>query len=93
MKILRVDSEERKIGLSRKRVEWAEEDEEAAEAAAANSRDPAVELKGGIGSTSGPLFAAAAVTEVEGPADHVSVAQQIGRRTPEPLSSQRRRPS
>ena len=27
VKILRVDTDERKIGLSRKRVEWAEEDE------------------------------------------------------------------
>ena len=35
VKILRVDSEERKIGLSRKRVEWAEEDEAAAAAAEA----------------------------------------------------------
>ncbi len=30
VKILRVDTEERKIGLSRKRVEWAEEEEAAA---------------------------------------------------------------
>ena len=35
VKILRVDTDERKIGLSRKRVEWAEEDEAAAEAATA----------------------------------------------------------
>jgi len=63
VKILRVDSEERKIGLSRKRVEWAEEEEEAAEAADASTRDSAVELKGGIGSTSGPLFATSATTE------------------------------
>jgi small subunit ribosomal protein S1 len=58
VKILRVDSEERKIGLSRKRVEWAEEDEETAEAGAeaTDTRESTVDLKGGIGSTSGPLF-------------------------------------
>lgn len=64
VKILRVDSEERKIGLSRKRVEWAEEDEaaaEAAEAAEAASREAPGDLKGGIGSDSGPLFKSAAV--------------------------------
>ena len=66
VKILRVDSEERKIGLSRKRVEWAEEDEaaaEAAEAAELASREAPGDLKGGIGSHSGPLFKAAAATE------------------------------
>ncbi len=58
VKILRVDSEERKIGLSRKRVEWAEEDEAAAEAAEAKAagRDGSTDLKGGIDSESGPLF-------------------------------------
>ena len=40
VKILRVDTDERKIGLSRKRVEWAEDDgvEPPAEAAAATAR-------------------------------------------------------
>ncbi len=63
VKILRVDSEERKIGLSRKRVEWAEEDEAAAaeaEAAESASRTDSGDLKGGIGSDSGPLFKSAA---------------------------------
>ncbi len=63
VKILRVDSEERKIGLSRKRVEWAAEDEAAAEAAEAENaatRDAVSDLKGGIGSDSGPLFKASA---------------------------------
>src|SRR5690606_34460330 len=70
VKVLRVDSEERKIGLSRKRVEWAEEDfaaaaeAEAAEAAAGKV-DPA-ELKGGIGSDSGPLFKSASETNGTG---------------------------
>jgi small subunit ribosomal protein S1 len=53
VKILRVDTDERKIGLSRKRVEWNEEDAAAAGNAAASSSptpksDPS-ELKGGLG--------------------------------------------
>jgi len=60
VKILRVDPEERKIGLSRKRVEWAEEAEakaeEAAGAPAAASSIPPTELKGGVGDSSGPLI-------------------------------------
>ncbi len=62
VKILRVDTDERKIGLSRKRVEWAEDpttDAAAAEAAAANApakeKKPRAELKGGLGG-SGPLI-------------------------------------
>ena len=66
VKILRVDTEDRKIGLSRKRVEWNEEDgvEEQAEetsAAVASSR-PAAELKGGLGD-GGPLIKPAAEQE------------------------------
>ncbi len=59
VKILRVDPDERKIGLSRKRVEWAEEAEAEAEPEAAKpaSSGPKVELKGGVGSSSGPLIA------------------------------------
>jgi small subunit ribosomal protein S1 len=61
VKILRVDTEERKIGLSRKRVEWNEEEggappEEGAEAPSESAKPaPATELKGGLGE-SGPLF-------------------------------------
>jgi small subunit ribosomal protein S1 len=62
VKILRVDADERKIGLSRKRVEWAEDDlgagDEAA-LAAANGGTSSVELKGGVGSGTGPLFKSA----------------------------------
>ena len=53
VKVLRVDTDERKIGLSRKRVEWAEDAEEApAEEAAATPNStpahvPAKDLKGG----------------------------------------------
>ncbi len=58
VKILRVDTEDRKIGLSRRRVEWNEE-KEAAEnakeaAASAGKTDPS-DLKGGLGA-SGPLI-------------------------------------
>lgn len=55
VKILRVDSDERKIGLSRKRVEWAEE-VEAEEESKATPSAPPVELRGGVGSSSGPLI-------------------------------------
>jgi small subunit ribosomal protein S1 len=53
VKILRVDTEERKIGLSRKRVEWAEE--EVATQPDQRAREPRTDLKGGLGS-SGPLI-------------------------------------
>ena len=60
MKILRVDADERKIGLSRKRVEWAE-DELGEEEAAAETPTAAAsvrELKGGVGSGCGPAVQA-----------------------------------
>ncbi|MEO1528720.1 MAG: 30S ribosomal protein S1 [Planctomycetota bacterium] len=61
VKVLRVDTDERKIGLSLKRVDWGEEQERAAaeaEAAEAASGIPAAdgELKGGLGAGEGPLF-------------------------------------
>lgn len=58
VKILRVDAEERKIGLSRKRVEWAHDDGEPVdESPTPSSAAPAArtDLKGGVGS-SGPLI-------------------------------------
>ena len=64
VKILRVDTDDRKIGLSRKRVEWAEDDERAIaaakeeaaiEAEAERRRKAEADLKGGLGS-SGPLI-------------------------------------
>ena len=63
VKILRVDIDERKIGLSRKRVEWSEEDSAAeppVEAAGGGEATPSKkkksgELKGGLGG-SGPLI-------------------------------------
>ena len=57
VKILRVDTDERKIGLSRKRVEWAEEPaEETRRTERRPGSKPATELRGGLG-TSGPLIA------------------------------------
>jgi small subunit ribosomal protein S1 len=70
VKILRVDAEERKIGLSRKRVEWADDDlGEGEEGAADTNGGASVELKGGVGSGSGPLFKPASPAEAEEPAD------------------------
>ncbi len=65
VKILRVDSDERKIGLSRKRVDWAEEEggEEGVGAEENGSSSSTAELKGGVGSGSGPLFKAATAQE------------------------------
>jgi small subunit ribosomal protein S1 len=60
VKVLRVDTDERKIGLSRKRVDWAAEQEEAAareeqrQQQIAEAKQPQ-ELKGGLG-TEGPLI-------------------------------------
>ncbi|HUT93938.1 MAG TPA: S1 RNA-binding domain-containing protein [Thermoguttaceae bacterium] len=60
VKILRVDADDRKIGLSRKRVEWAEEAEAAGKAPAdqapPSTGTPATELKGGVGDSTGPLI-------------------------------------
>jgi small subunit ribosomal protein S1 len=55
VKILRVDTDDRKIGLSRKRVEWAEEQEQAAAAAEKQKTGGQQELKGGLGDA-GPLI-------------------------------------
>ncbi|KAA1260134.1 30S ribosomal protein S1 [Rubripirellula obstinata] len=61
VKVLRVDTDERKIGLSLKRVDWGEEQEKAAaaaEAAEAGESVPSMDdgdLKGGLGAA-GPLF-------------------------------------
>ncbi|MFO0869058.1 MAG: 30S ribosomal protein S1 [Pirellulales bacterium] len=57
VKILRVDTDERKIGLSRKRVEWAGDagGQAPAEEPRRERRKPATELRGGLG-TSGPLI-------------------------------------
>ncbi len=78
VKILRVDIDERKIGLSRKRVEWSEEDSaaeppvdgSAPEAGSKKKSKGSGDLKGGLGG-SGPLISptmAADKTEGEGKA-------------------------
>ena len=73
VKILRVDIDERKIGLSRKRVDWAEDAEEAAGQETGDSPAPVSStpsnLKGGIGSGDGPLFKSAADSAEEAPAE------------------------
>ncbi|MGC6445130.1 MAG: 30S ribosomal protein S1 [Rubripirellula sp.] len=61
VKVLRVDTDERKIGLSLKRVDWGEEEERAAAEAEAAESGPAPagseeDLKGGLGSGEGPLI-------------------------------------
>jgi len=60
VKVLRVDPDERKIGLSRKRAEWAEEEgAQPGETDQADSQAISPELlRGGIGDSSGPLFKA-----------------------------------
>ncbi len=68
VKILRVDTEDRKIGLSRKRVEWAEDEDTLAAAADATGSSSGVErispedLKGGLGE-SGPLISPKMATD------------------------------
>jgi small subunit ribosomal protein S1 len=60
VKILRVDAADRKIGLSRKRLNWTQEESdeaEAAEEAAAEAKGGAKrELRGGTGAGGGQLF-------------------------------------
>jgi small subunit ribosomal protein S1 len=78
VKILRVDADERKIGLSRKRVEWAEEEEKHPEESGTNgeSAAPAAELKGGVGSSSGPLFKPASPAQQDAAAEQTADAAQ-----------------
>jgi len=56
VKILRVDTDERKIGLSRKRVDWAEDQELAAAEEERAKSSSETELKGGLGENEGPLI-------------------------------------
>jgi small subunit ribosomal protein S1 len=67
VKILRVDTDERKIGLSRKRVEWAEKaDGEGGKPSAPGAAVPgAGPLKGGVGSNQGPLIKPREVDEAQ----------------------------
>jgi small subunit ribosomal protein S1 len=57
VKVLRVDAADRKIGLSRKRLTWTKEQDEAqAEESAPPAGRPQRELRGGTGSGSGQLI-------------------------------------
>jgi small subunit ribosomal protein S1 len=75
VKILRVDADERKIGLSRKRVEWADDELLENGAAEAGGSTPA-ELKGGVGSGSGPLFKPASSAQQDAGAKETAEAAQ-----------------
>ena len=79
VKVLRVDPDERKIGLSRKRVEWAEE-EEGAEGSIGEDGVPITagsgELKGGVGSGSGPLFKSPEAASEEAAEGDVATAEE-----------------
>jgi small subunit ribosomal protein S1 len=78
VKVLRVDAEERKIGLSRKRVEWAEDEiaEDGGQPAGENGSSAAGELKGGVGSTSGPLFKPTPAKDEDASAEETADAAQ-----------------
>ena len=85
VKILRVDIDDRKIGLSRKRVDWTEEEneqheEEAAAATAAVAAVGEENLKGGIGAGEGPLFKAAGS---DAPAEEAAPAEAPAEETSE----------
>ncbi|MCH2182910.1 MAG: 30S ribosomal protein S1 [Mariniblastus sp.] len=67
VKILRVDTEERKIGLSRRRVDWTEEQEAADEKSQTESKQPDPDLKGGLGAA-GPLISTG-TEQVDGDAE------------------------
>ncbi len=76
VKILRVDADERKIGLSRKRVEWSEAGPPPEAEAGGATRPttgtpsiPAAELKGGVGRSTGPLIRTRASEEEESGAE------------------------
>jgi small subunit ribosomal protein S1 len=62
VKILRVDPDDRKIGLSRKRLDWAEDDGVESEGngephgGPSGPAIPPSELRGGVGGDSGPLI-------------------------------------
>ena len=80
VKVLRVDTDERKIGLSKRRVGWTPEQdaaaakEEGAEAGSVSSPNvPNSELKGGLGD-SGPLIKPAAAPAEEAAASEAEAA-------------------
>jgi small subunit ribosomal protein S1 len=75
VKILRVDADDRKIGLSRKRVEWTDEEEGGSDGGAPGGggpNGPGPELKGGVGSSSGPLIQSASSSQQDAKGDQAS---------------------
>src|SRR5579884_1385243 len=67
VKVLRVDAADRKIGLSRKRLTWSEEQQEEAAEAASSARPPHRQPRRATGAGMGDLFTlpeSAAVAEV-----------------------------
>ena len=96
VKILRVDADERKIGLSRKRVEWAEEaqTEEEEKAKSGTGRTDPGELKGGVGD-SGPLIKTPSAdapaetpadAQAEAPAEPAEAPAETAEAAPEPAA-------
>jgi small subunit ribosomal protein S1 len=75
VKILRVDTDDRKIGLSRKRVEWAEEEEAAAAEAEAGDRKSSGDLKGGLGSGGLLIDMDAMAGDAEAPAEEAAAVE------------------
>ena len=81
VKVLRVDSGERKIGLSLKRVTWEHNEQEQeeqtsdTEARSPQKPDRRLELKGGTGDSSGPLFSAPSTPVEEVPTEEASAAE------------------
>ena len=71
VKIMRVDQDERKIALSRKRVEWAEEVEEEMTEVAAKPAKSDAELKGGLGGGSTGQLIETPAAVAEAPAEEV----------------------
>ena len=82
VKVLRVDSGERKIGLSLKRVTWEhnepEQEEQTSDTEARSPQKPdrRLELKGGTGDSSGPLFSAPSTPVEEVPTEEASAAEE-----------------
>lgn len=76
VKILRVDTDERKIGLSRKRVEWAEEQEEAAAEEERQRTAGSEELKGGLGGGDGLLIPASRPEPTEAVAEEAKAEDE-----------------
>ena len=86
VRILRVDTADRKIGLSRKlTADEIDEATEAAEAGTAGSRMGAAsqeKLKGGMGSSSGPLFSMSSPTEEAAAEEPAASAEEAATETP-----------